>query len=208
MALCLLVLSACDEARLATPIVGGPTRFRPGRPVAFEFRSVIGPLESTAYVIEWGDGTVQETTASCLIGVACAVTHTFADSGDYGVRALAWDGGRVSDWSSSYGVTVRSFRPGIPQRPTGPDTVTAGDTVRFVSLGFHPLTERVAYQFDWGDTLGEYGPFVLPGTHHGADHAFGRAGEFAVRARARDSTGAESDWSESAPVVVLPGRRP
>jgi hypothetical protein len=204
----LVLLAACDQARLATPIVSGPTRFRPARPVTFEFRSIAGQFESTAYVLDWGDGTAHETTASRRVGEACPAAHIFADSGDYEVRALAWDGERESEWSSGYGVTVRSFRPGTPQRPAGPDTVAVSDTARFVSLCFHPLSERVAYQFDWGDTLGEYGPFVEPGSHYGANHAFGRPGEFAVRARARDSTGAESDWSDGTSVVVVPGRKP
>ncbi len=201
----LFLVLACDDVRLATPAVSGPTRFRPARPVEIQFCSLVGPSESTAYVIDWGDAGGGETTAFCSVAEACAVSHTYSDSGDYEIRALAWDGKHSSGWSSGYPVEVRPFGPAVPRRPAGRDSVAAGDTARYITYCRHPLGEPVSYQFDWGDSLGGYGPFVSPDSVFSAPHSWGLPGAFAVRARSRDTTGAESAWSDAIEVIVTGG---
>jgi hypothetical protein len=172
-----------------------------------EIQSLSLPHDSAAYIVDWGDATVHDTSDFCGYMTEAEFRHTYADSGDYAIRARAWDGVETSNWSADYEVTARPFLPGRPRTPIGRDTVPVGDTARYATMCYHPLLEPVAYQFDWGDSLGEYGELVYQGELFGTNHVWLAPGDLSVRVRARDTTGAESGWSDAVPVAVIPGRR-
>jgi hypothetical protein len=100
-------------------------------------------------------------------------------------------------------VRIRDYGPFVPNRPVGPDTVAVLDTTRFISAAGHPLREKVALQFDWGDTLGEWSGLVAPETIVKMRHAYVRTGVFGVRARAKDSLEHTSEWSSAETVTVI-----
>ncbi len=80
-----------------------------------------------------------------------------------------------------------------------------GDTVQFITRAGHPLQERVAVQFCFGEVLTEWSRFVLPDSIVKILYVFLRPGVFEVRARAKDSLEHISEWS-SPKVVWVEGR--
>jgi len=81
--------------------------------------------------------------------------------------------------------------------------VPVGDSVAYVTAAGHPLQRRVAFQFDWGDEVGDWSGLVRAGELFSARHAFTRGGVMTVRARARDTLEHVSDWSKPESVVVV-----
>jgi hypothetical protein len=75
--------------------------------------------------------------------------------------------------------------------------------VRYFTASGHPFNRRIAFQFDWGDTLGDWSGFVNPDVFFSARHAFSRAGTMLVRARAKDSLEHVSDWSKPESVLAV-----
>ena len=65
-----------------------------------------------------------------------------------------------------------------------------------------PDGDKMQYLFDWGDgTTSTIGP-VDSGTIAGANHTWTKAGRYEIKAKATDSQGAASGWSESFNVTI------
>jgi len=65
-----------------------------------------------------------------------------------------------------------------------------------------PDGDKVQYLFDWGDgTTSTIGP-VDSDTIAGANHTWTKAGRYEIKAKATDSQGATSEWSESFNVTI------
>jgi hypothetical protein len=129
--------------------------------------------------------------------------HVYGDTGVFGVRAKAKDAIHETVWSDTSFIHVGEYGPDIPHRPSGPDTVPVGDSVAYVTATGHPLLKRVAFQFDWGDTIGDWGGFVAAGEFFPGRHAFTRGGTMAVRVRAKDTLEHVTDWSRPESVFVI-----
>ncbi len=114
------------------------------------------------------------------------------------------DATRESGWSDTSLIQVGEFGPFIPHQPAGPDTISVGDSSTFVTAAGHPLLRKVSIQFDWGDTLGDWGEFIPADQFFYVRHAFWYAGTMLVRARARDALDHISDWSKPESVTVVP----
>jgi outer membrane protein assembly factor BamB len=73
-----------------------------------------------------------------------------------------------------------------------------------------PDNNQISYLFSWGDGSGESSSSDYPsGVAASAGHAYAESGAYAVSARAKDSKGAESDWSPTETLrvgVFAPGR--
>lgn len=205
LALVFTLGGSCENVPPSRPIVAGPTLGRPGDSLQFAARSVDAEEDSISYMFDWGDGSQSSWSEPRGSGIEYALPHVFADSGFLGVRARARSAGQESDWSDSFFVRIRDFGPLPPTRPenNGPDTVPAGDTVWFVTKAGHPLGERVAFQFDWGDTLGEWSGFEDPDEWVSQSHPYGSAGVFAVRARAKDTLEHVGAWSKPETLWVV-----
>jgi hypothetical protein len=199
-----LVLCACGNRAPSVPSVTGPAIAQRADsatffyPVAFDRDG-----DSLSYQLDWGDGTLSEWTAWEDEGIEVLVAHAFADTGRFGVRAKARDVSRESGWSESTYVTVAEVFPNVPHQPSGPETLPVGKTAVFITLATHQLNKKIAIQFDWGDTLGDWSEFMYPGELYLGRHAFGRGGSFAVQARAKDQLEHVTDWSKPESVIVL-----
>lgn len=192
----------CGNQPPSPPIVFGPQRARPEDTVMFSLLSVDREGDSISYYLEWSGGAESGWTEWLPPGIEYYHRTVFRDSGMFFLQVKARDAGRESDWSDTFAVDVRFWKPVVPQPPSGPDTVFVGDTVTFVSFGLHPLEESVALQFHWGDTLGEWGNFLPPGTRVWRKHCFLIPGVYEVRCRAKDRQGFISEWSLPKTVVV------
>lgn len=96
--------------------------------------------------------------------------------------------------------------PRIPEKPSGPAEVPKGVPKAYKTRTTDPNALPIYYQFDWGDRTSSawLGPF--PGDSEISDtHTFTRTGTMLVRARAKNTKNATSNWSDTFPVRVIDG---
>jgi len=202
-----LVLACVGPQPPSRPLVGGPGAGQPGETLRFWVRSVARNRGNLAYQFDWGDGSKLQWTPERASGETLTSRKVYADTGSYLVRAKARDEtGLESDWSEPLMVRVAFLGPVTPSQPQGPAKAYP-DTFLVFTVGVeHVRAESVSVQFDWGDTVGDWSPFVRSGAVVRDSHSYKDYGEYEVKARARDRAGNVSPWSVPASVVV--GYRP
>jgi hypothetical protein len=189
------------------PQVQGPGVAKPGATLTFGFTSADPDGDDVWYMISWGDGTPTEWSSGRPSGGQFVQTHVYPDSGAYFIKAKAKDSNQAeSGWSDSIQVAVGYFAPNTPLRPAGPTVCTTGVTYIYMAKAIHPLGDNVAYQFYWGDSLGDWGFMVPSGEFFQVTHVFDTLGTYMIAVRARDARGLETAWSDSLKVVVGPAQ--
>jgi hypothetical protein len=200
----LLVLVGCSKNYPPlTPSLIVPDIAQRGDSVRARIFSYDKDSDSLYFFVEWGDGTESDWVGPVPSASDYDVFHAYGDTGVFGVLAKARDATHESGWSDTSFVRVGEYGPFKPHRPSGPETVSVGDSATYVTAAGHPLNRRVAIQFDWGDTLGDWGEYIKPNVLFSARHAFSHAGTMLVRARARDTLAHISDWSKPESVLVV-----
>jgi dipeptidyl aminopeptidase/acylaminoacyl peptidase len=96
-----------------------------------------------------------------------------------------------------------NLAPSAPAVLVRPDSGLTDTAYAFVVASTDPDGDAVSFRFDWGEgdtsDWGEARPSGAPDTTY---HTWLWGDTFVVRAQARDSTGALSDWSESCAIAV------
>ena len=80
--------------------------------------------------------------------------------------------------------------------PAGPDTGYVDSTYEFMTAGGDPNGDSIMFQFDWGD--GDTSAWSAPVAESAAvrmTHSWTAAGNYQIRARAKDPKNLMSDWS-------------
>jgi outer membrane protein assembly factor BamB len=96
--------------------------------------------------------------------------------------------------------------PNKPEAPRGPAKGKRGVVLSCTTQTTDPAGGDVAYQFDWGDTRQSQWSAALPGGTAFADtHTYTEIGVFQVKARAKNSKGKVSAWSDPLDLQVDPG---
>jgi hypothetical protein len=93
--------------------------------------------------------------------------------------------------------------PEQPQRPSGKTPGNVGSTYLYSTTTTDVDGDQVYYLWDWGDGnfsdwLGPYGS----GLTASAQHAWATKGTYSIRVKAKDLSGAESNWSEPLAVTM------
>jgi hypothetical protein len=93
--------------------------------------------------------------------------------------------------------------PETPSRPNGPTSGKIHREHTFTTSTTDPDGNDIYYLFDWGDGTdsGWFGSYASGETVE-ASHIWTEQGNFDVKAIAKDTTGAESDWSDPLPVSM------
>ena len=92
--------------------------------------------------------------------------------------------------------------PNTPSIPSGPSSGAAGTSYSYSTSATDPDGDQVKYTFDWGDGTTSTTVLVNSGTSASASHSWSGAGTYDVKARATDSKGATSGWSNSRSVSI------
>jgi hypothetical protein len=94
--------------------------------------------------------------------------------------------------------------PAVPAAPNGPDNGVTSVDYTFTATTTDPEGDNISFMFDWGDgTFSPWvGPYVSGGTGS-AQHAWTAAGTYSVKVKAKDTAGAESDWSVAHSIVIV-----
>jgi hypothetical protein len=148
------------------------------------------------YLFEWGDGTNTGWLGPYSSGTTGTGTHTWTVLGTYNVKVKArdvWGAGSV--WSEPLVVTITDNNPPNTPEITGPAEGTPGNQYLY-NIVTTDLDEHNIYYFvDWDDntTTGWLGPYVS-GTQIHVTHSWTEQGSYTVKAKAKDTMGAESAW--------------
>ena len=135
---------------------------------------------------------VHNVTTYTVTGLTAGQTYYFA--------ATAYDAsGNESGYSNpvSYAVPSANGAPTTPATPTaGASSAPANTAITFITSATDPNGDNLQYQYDWGGG-------VLSGWGAASQsHSWAAAGQYAVKAQARDSLGLASAWSGAKTVTI------
>jgi hypothetical protein len=203
--LVLVVGTGCKKnSAPEAPTVSGSGSARPGDSLTFRFSSIDPDGDSVFYMIAWRGGDSTPWSRARPSGDDYVLTHSYADTGTYYVKAKARDGKDAeSGWSDSIRVRIGSFPPEAPVRPTGPTQCSTGIAYTWSTKASHPLHDSVRIQFSWGDgRIDSFGHMVGSNALFDSSHTYSLPGTYKIAARARDAAGFDSPWSETLVVTV------
>jgi chitinase len=134
---------------------------------------------------------VHNVTTYTVTGLTAGQTYYFA--------ATAYDAsGNESGYSNpvSYAVPGVNGAPTTPATPTGASSALVNTAIAFSTSATDPNGDSLQYQYDWGGG-------VLSGWGAASQsHSWAAAGQYAVKAQARDSLGLASAWSGAKTVTI------
>jgi hypothetical protein len=200
---CLLVLAGCSNNHAPlVPSLLAPTMAQRGDSIRVRVSSFDKDADSLYFLVDWGDGIQSGWVGPVPSASDYEVFHVYNDTGVFGVLAKSKDSTNESGWSDTSFIHVGEYGPFVPHRPSGPETVSVGDSVTYITAAGHPLGTKVSLQYDWGDSLSDWSEFIAANQFYHLRHAFAQAGTMLVRARARDALDHISNWSKPETVNV------
>ena len=110
-----------------------------------------------------------------------------------------------SDDGKIYCLDGPSDPPSIPQIKSGVTKGEKNTLYRYSIVAEDPDSDNVYYLIDWGDgNISQWlGPFKS-GEECIASHSWNKSGKYEVKAKAKDSKGMESKWSNILEVEIVP----
>jgi hypothetical protein len=96
--------------------------------------------------------------------------------------------------------------PKTPSLPQGPVQGAVPNSLRYTTSTVDPNGDPVTFSFNWGDGVTSQTALISSGQGQ-ASHAWSRAGAYQVTAKATDSNGASSQWSEALLVTIASANR-
>lgn len=101
-------------------------------------------------------------------------------------------------------IGIPNSPPNKPEKPTGENNGKPGTTYTYSTRTTDPDGDEVYYLWDWGDgNFSEWLGPVTSGNTASAEKSWPQKGNYSIRVKAKDSSGAESNWSDPL-VVVMP----
>ncbi len=129
-------------------------------------------------------------------GLAADTTYSWyarANDGEFSTLSDTW----------SFSTAPANNPPNTPSMPSGPSSGYTGIPYSYSASSTDPDGDQVKYTFDWGDgTTSETG-FVDSGTTASESHSWSNPGTYYVKAKATDSKGASSGWSDSKALTIV-----
>jgi hypothetical protein len=147
----------------------------------------------TRVTVSWGDGTT-----SSVAGQPSAVTHTYTQSGTFGVQITGTDSfGDPATAGTS--ITVTSSKPTVTiTPPTAPHANTAATFTIAAAVPTGSTASIASVAISWGDGTST----SVPGNITSASHTYTVAQSFTVTVTATDTNGQQG--TASTVVAVVP----
>ncbi len=100
---------------------------------------------------------------------------------------------------------IENLAPSVPVIPSGQDTGLINVDYSFSTYSTDPDNDQISYVFDWGDGTVSSNPdgLVGSGVTVSAKHCWSTEGIYSVKAKAIDSKGEETSWSESKTIEII-----
>ena len=152
--------------------------------------------------VDWNDGDTSDWSELFRSGDTVTLEYAWPVPGDFRISAQAKDEkDAISLWSNWHVVAIAdtvSLPPGSPSAPAGPDSGYIDSVYEFSTLAGDPNGDRIRLQFDWGDgDTSDWGGLVAESTLVTMSHTWLVAGEYSVRARAKDEKELVGEWSNA-----------
>ncbi len=181
----------------------GPDSGTPGTSYSVSATTTDPDGDDVAYNFDWGDETESGWTSFVRSGGSASLSHSWSSQGTFDVRARAKDTyGAKSGWSVAHQIVI-GHPPNTPSAPSGPDSGTHGPSYSFSATTTDPDGDDVAFRFKWGDeTESGWTSFVRSGGSASMSHSWSSEGTYQVKAKAKDTYNAESDWSQELEIVI------
>ncbi|MGC9308950.1 MAG: PKD domain-containing protein [Thermoplasmatota archaeon] len=173
----------------------GPYSGAVGETITFDGTDSYDPDGTiTSYAWNFGDGE----SAS-----GATPTHTYDAAGTYEVMLIVTD----NDGATDSDVTVANIPggnrpPTTPSRPSGPTTGNVWYSYLYTSYATDPDGDNIKYLFDWGDGSTTWTTYYASGEPASLPHSWDYQGAYNIRVKARDTHGAESNWSAPLPIAM------
>ena len=156
---------------------------------------------------EWGDGT-HTGWVGILTNGTVGNYKTWDTAGTYQVRVKARDTPYLSEssWSDSLTVIISEEVNNPPNKPATPSGKASGKVNVSYTYGSSTMDsdgDQIFYLFDWGD--GTDSGWI--GAYDSGDvcqesHIWTTKGSYSIKVKAKDTSGAESVWSDSLPITM------
>jgi hypothetical protein len=149
------------------------------------------------YQWNWGDGNISGWLGPYGSGVTASATHSWSAKGTYQVKVKAKDANNAeSAWSDTLAVAINT-PPNKPTKPSGTLNGKINVEYSYTSSTTDPDGDQVYYLFDWGDGTNSswVGPYAS-GATASAKHTWTVKGNYQIKVKAKDTSGAESAWSD------------
>jgi hypothetical protein len=180
----------------ATPLLTGPETGFINELCTFTAVTTDPDGDDVYYEFDWGDGTNSGWVGPYHSGQQVSIQKSWDIAGTYSVRVKAEDVNQVSSfWSIPVVVTIADHPPNTPTIQGPSDGKPRTDYLyRFTTIDLDG--DLVYYYIDWGD--GQLSDWIGPyssGVVAPVTHAWSEKGNYTIRAKAKDSCGAESGWA-------------
>jgi hypothetical protein len=189
----------------------GPMSGSVGTSYSYSISTTDDDGDQIKYGFDWdGNGIVDDWSSLLDSGDPCSMSHSWSSAGTYQVKVKARDEhGAESGWSSTLTVIISAGNnaPNKPDTPSGQTNGKAG-----ISYAYSTSTEdldgdQVWYKWDWGDEVSNWdGPYTS-GDPVTTSHIWSNQGTYAVKVKAKDTSDAESVWSDPLSVSMPKNKR-
>jgi len=181
-----------------------PSDPHPGETIVFNASTSYDPDGYiTMYEWDWNhDGVYEESHTTPT------ATHSWATPGNYIVTLRVMDNSDLAGRKSKT-VIIVNYSP-EPPIINGPTNGTVNRTYTFpIHLPTDPDGDEMFLKWDWGDgNITEWlGPYTS-GQTVSASHAWTYRGVYAIRAKLKDTYGAESNWSDPHIITITDNNPP
>ncbi len=120
-----------------------------------------------------------------------------------GWRIIFQDTGGFQSTTPVLSFQILGSPPSTPSAPSGPSRTTVGVPACFLVQAVDPDGDPVSYEMDYGDGSAlDWSTASASGAGQWMTHAWRQSGEYLVKVRARDPSGAESPWSPPSSITV------
>jgi len=145
----------------------------------------------------WGDGNISTWLGPYGSGVTASASHSWSAKGTYQVTVKAKDANTEGAVSDPLSVSINT-PPNKPAKPSGTLNGKINVEYSYTSSTTDPDSDQVSYLFDWGDGTNSswLGPYAS-GAIVTAKHTWTVKGSYSIKVKAKDTSGAVSDWSDS-----------
>jgi PKD domain len=167
--------------------------------------------DQVKYGWDWdGDGTVDEWSGFYSSGSSCSMLHSWSSFGSYQVKVKAQDEhGAESGWSSALTVIISAGNdaPNKPDTPSGQTNGKTGTSYTYSTSTEDLDGDQVWYKWDWGDEVSNWDGPYNSGDSVDTSHVWSNQGTYAVKVKAKDTSDAESVWSDPLS-ISMPKNKP
>jgi hypothetical protein len=124
--------------------------------------------------------------------------HDIDSDGDNDIIAGASWEDKLAWWESDL-----NQQPTKPEKPNGPQEGKPGVDYTFTTVSIDPYGKELYYMWSWGN--GNYSEWLGPynsGVRCNTSNIWSKKGNFEIKVKAKNTDGAESDWSDSLTVTI------